>query len=108
MLGNRRTGKACAAIRGKWLKKKVTADKGGAGPSLPRVVVERALTERRRLSREESTFLSADIEARGHTGDCPGCVAPASHGRATKPHDDECRERTRTIIERTLTGKERG
>ena len=25
----------------------------------------------------------------------------------TKPHNDECRERTRTIIERTLTGKAR-
>ena len=26
---------------------------------------------------------------------------------ATKPHNDECRERIRTIIERTLTGKAR-
>ena len=41
-------------------------------------------------------------EAHGHTGGSPGCAALASHGRATKPHDDE---RIRTIIERTLTGK---
>ena len=34
-------------------------------------------------------------------------AALASHGRATKPHNDECRERIRTIIERTLTGKAR-
>ena len=31
----------------------------------------------------------------------------ASHGRATKPHNDKSRERIRTIIERTLTGKGR-
>ena len=55
----------------------------------------------------ESTDLSADIEAHGHTGGCPGCAALASHGTATKPHTDECRERIRTIIERTLTGKAR-
>ena len=51
--------------------------------------------------------LSADIEAHGHTGGCPGCAALASHGRAAKPHNDECRERIRTIIERTLTGTAR-
>ena len=51
--------------------------------------------------------MSADIEAHGHTGGCPGCAALASYGRATKPHDDECRERIRTIIERALTGKAR-
>ena len=51
--------------------------------------------------------LSADIETHGHTGGCPGCAALASHGKATKPHNDECRERIRTIIERTLTGKAR-
>ena len=51
--------------------------------------------------------LSADIEAHGHTGGCPGCAALASHGQATKPQNDECRERIRTIIERSLTGKAR-
>ena len=50
---------------------------------------------------------SADIEAHGHTGGCPGCAALASHGRATMPHNDECRERIRTIMEKTLTGKAR-
>ena len=59
------------------------------------------------MSREDSTFLSADIEGHGQTGGCPGCAALASHGRGTKPHNDECRERIGTIIERTLTGKAR-
>ena len=85
------------------LTKKVTADKEGAGPPLPRIVVERAPeVEPRRFY-----VLFAEIEAHGHTGGCPGCAALASHGKATKPHDDECRERIRTIIERTLTGKAR-
>ena len=85
------------------LTKEVTADKEGAGPPLPRIVVERTPeAERRRFY-----VLSADIEAHGHTGGCPGCAALASHGEATKPHNDECRERIRTIIERTLTGKAR-
>ena len=77
--------------------------KEGAGLSLPRIVVERTPeVEPRRFY-----VLSADIEAHGHTGGCPGCAALASHGRATKPHNEKCRERIRTIIERTLTGKAR-
>ena len=44
------------------------------------------------------------MDAHGHTGGCPGCASLASHGKATKPHNDECRERIRTII---LTGKAR-
>ena len=85
------------------LTKKVTANKEGAGPPLPRIVVERApQVEPRRFC-----VLSADTEAHGHTGGCRGCAALASHGKSTMPHDDECRERTRTIIERTLTGKAR-
>ena len=79
------------------LTKKVSADKEGAGPPLPRIVVEP-----RRFY-----VLSADIEAHGHTGGFPGCAALASHGKATKPQNDECRERIRAIIERTLTGKAR-
>ena len=76
-------------------------DKGGAGPPLPRIVVGNAPeVETRRFY-----VLSADTEAHGHTGGCPGCVALASHGNATKPLNDECGERVRTIIERTLTGK---
>ena len=38
-------------------------------------------------------MLSADIEAHGHSGGFPGCAALASHGKATNPHNDECRER---------------
>ena len=72
-------------------------------PPLPRIVAERAPeVEPRRFN-----VLSPDIEAHGHTGGCPGCAALASHGRATKPHNDECRERIGTIIARTLTGKAR-
>ena len=85
------------------LTKKVPADKEGAGPPLPRNVVERAPE----VEPRKFCVLSANIEAHGHTGGCPGCAALASHGRATKPHNDECRERIRTIIERTLTGKAR-
>ena len=83
------------------LTKKVTADKDGAGPKLPRIVVERAPeVEPRRFC-----VLLADIEAHGHTGDCPGRAALASHGKTTKPHQEEYRERIRTIIEKTLTGR---
>ena len=84
------------------MTKRVTADKEGAAP-LPRIVVERASEV------EPGRFyvLSADIEAHGHTGGCPGCAALASHGKATKPNNDERRERIRTIIEGTLTGKAR-
>ena len=62
------------------LTKKVTTDKEGAGPPLPRIVVERAPeVEPRRFD-----VLSADIETHGHTGGCPGCAALASHGKAIK------------------------
>ena len=50
--------------------------------------------------------MSADIEAHGVTGSCSCCATLASHGRATKPHKDECRERIRTIIESILTGRQ--
>ena len=50
------------------LTKRVTADKEGEGPPLPRIVVERAPeVEPRRFY-----VSSADIEAHGHTGGCPG------------------------------------
>ena len=51
--------------------------------------------------------MSADIEAHEHIGSCPGYALFASHRRATKPHNNECRERIRTIFERTLTGEAR-
>ena len=73
------------------LTKKVTADKGAAAP-LPTIVVQRAPEVEPRIF----YVLSADIEAHGHTGGCPGRAALASHGRATKPLHDECRERIRT------------
>ena len=71
------------------LTKKVTADKKGPGPPL--------------LEFEPRRFcvLAADSEAHGHTGGCPGCADLASRWRGTKPHDDECRERIRTILGET-------
>ena len=51
--------------------------------------------------------MSAEIEAHEHIGSCPGYALLPSHRRATKPHNEECRERIRTIIERTLTGEAR-
>ena len=70
---------------------------------MPRIVVEIIPeVEPRRLC-----VFSADIEARGHSGDCLRSAALASHGSATKPHNNECRERVRMIIERTLTGEAR-
>ena len=70
---------------------------------LPRVAVER-LPE---VEAKRCHVLSADIEAHGHTGGCSGCATLASHGGATKPHSSECRERIRTIFDRTLTGEAR-
>ena len=73
------------------LTKKVTSDKGGAGPPLPRIVFERAPEV------EPRRFHVLSAGAHGHIS-CPGCAALASHGKATKPHHDECRERIRTIM----------
>ena len=84
------------------LTKKITADKEGAGPPLPRIVVERTPEVDPRRFHVLSETLRLTV-----TRGCPGCAALASHGRPTKPHNDECRERIRTIIERTLTGKAR-
>ena len=81
---------------------KVKAHKEGTGPLCQGLW----LKERQRLNPTRFYVSSADIEA-GHTEGCPGCAALASNGTATMPHDDECRERIRTIIERTLTGKAR-
>ena len=83
-----RTGTACTPWRmvapEVKLTKKVTADKEGAGPPLPKVVVERiSETEPRRFC-----VSSVDVQAHGQIGCCLGCAALASHGRAIKPHND--------------------
>ena len=99
MLGNGRTGKVCVGLRGKWWlqnwswRRRSQLIKKERDPPLPRIVIERAPEVEPRCF----YALSADI----------GGAALASHGKATKPHNDECRERIRTIIERTLTGKAR-
>ena len=49
--------------------------------------------------------MSANIEAHGHMGSCPGYALLTSQGKATKPRKDEFRERVGTIIEKTLTGE---
>ena len=59
---------------------------------LPRIVVEKLLA-------------SADIEARGHVGSCPGFPLLTLQGKVTKPRKDEFRDRVGTTIERTLTGR---
>ena len=81
------------------LTKKVAFDKERAGLPLTRIAAERIP--------EVELRRSADIEARGHTGGFPGCATLPSLRRATNPHNKECRERIRTVIERTLTGKAR-
>ena len=76
------------------LPKKVTADKKEAGPPLLGIVVGRIpATEPMRFC-----VLSADIEAHGQTGGFPGCAALASHGRAIKPHKDDCRTESKQIL----------
>ena len=86
------------------LTKNVTADKEGAGHPTAKDCGE---NNSGGCAEKILYVLSADIEAHGHTGGCPGCAAFASHGRTIKPHNDQCRERIRTITERTLTGKAR-
>ena len=61
---------------------KLTKNQERAGLPLPRIVVERALeVQSRRFN-----VLSADIEAHGHSGGCPGCAALASHVEERQNH----------------------
>ena len=59
------------------------------------------------MSQEDPTFCLLTLRLTDTLEVVRVCAALASHGRATKSHNDECRERIRTIIERTLTGKAR-
>ena len=61
---------------------RVAAHKEGAGPPLPRIVVERIPGGGPRSFH----VLSVDIEAHGHTGGCPGCAALASHMEERQKH----------------------
>ena len=62
------------------LHKRVTADREGAGPPIPRAHVERAPeVEPRRFY-----VLQSDIEAHGQTMGCPGCVSIMTTGRAKR------------------------
>ena len=51
--------------------------------------------------------LYANTEADGHMGSCPGTALLIFHGKATKPREDEFRERIGRIMERTLAGEGR-
>ena len=82
------------------LTKKVTAHKKRAGPHCQELL----LKFRQKLNPEDSTSCLRTFEPHGHTGGCQGCAVLVSQGKATKPHNDECRERIRTIIE-NLDGK---
>ena len=76
------------------LTKRAASVKEGAETQLPWIVLDMIpQVEPRRLY-----VLSADIETHAHTGGCPSCAALESHGRATKPHNNECRERIRTVM----------
>ena len=68
---------------------------------LPRIVVEKLLA----IERGRFHGWSADIEARGHVGSCPGFALLTSQGKVTKPRKVEFRDRLGTIIERNSTGK---
>ena len=88
----------------KKLTKKVATDKEGAGPNCQGLW----LKERQRLTQKILRLVCGHRSSRTHWRlPRTGCAALASHGKATKPHDDECRGRIRTIIEGTLTGKAR-
>ena len=79
------------------LTKNVTADKGGAGPHCQGLWLKGRAPE---VEPRRFYVLSADRLPRR----CSACICME---KRQKPHNDECRERIRTIIERTLTGKAR-
>ena len=64
---------------------------------LPRIVAEKPPE----VERGRFYVLSADIEAHGHTGSCPGYALLVSHGTLTKPCGDEFRERVGMTSEKT-------
>ena len=51
----------------------------------PRIWVEKP----REVERRKLYVLSANIEAHGHMGSCPGYALLTLHGKATKPRKDE-------------------
>ena len=85
------------------LTKKVAADKEGAVPHCQGLW----LKERRRLSREDSTFCQQILKLTDTLEVVRVALRLHRMEERQKPHNDECGERIRTIIERTLTGKAR-
>ena len=85
------------------LIKKVTSNIEGAGRSLPRSAVERI----KRLSQEDSTCCLLTLRLMV----TQEVVRVVKRWHRTEerqnPHNNKCRERIITIIERTLTGKAR-
>eukprot|EP00959_Pyramimonas_sp_CCMP1952_P383536 8037285-Pyramimonas_sp.AAC.1 len=67
----------------KKLEQKVTADKEGKGEPLPIPPVGDRAPE---VAPRRFYVLTADIEARGATPNCPGCESIAIHGRAKRTH----------------------
>ena len=89
------------------LTQKVTSDKEGVGPSssplpLPRIAVD-IIPEV-----EPNIFYVSSAASRLTVKLEVVRVVLASHERATKPYNNERRERTRTTVERTLTGVRQG
>ena len=70
---------------------------------MPRLVVE----ERPEVERGRFYVLSANVEAHGHMGKCPGYALHSSQGKATKPRKDEFRERVGMTNDKILTGEAR-
>ena len=52
------------------------------------------LKERQELNPDGSTSCLRTLKLTDTLEGCPGCAALASHGKATKPHDGECREKS--------------
>ena len=85
------------------LTKKVTGDEEATGFMLPRIVTEKPPEVERRVF----YVVSADIEAYGHMGSCPGYALLTSQGEATKSCRNAFRERVGSTVERILAGEAR-
>ena len=65
------------------------------------------MKERQKLNPEDSTSCLRTLTLTDILEAAQDAQRMHRNGKATKPHNDECRERIRTIIGRTLTGKAR-
>ena len=81
LFGNPAHRRLHTAIAETKLTKTFITDEEGTDRPLPRIVTEKPLeVESRRFY-----VLSADVEAHGHMGSCPGYALLTSQGKVTKP-----------------------